>query len=281
MSGFRGPKHPRLFSRAARTPALAAGLGMLALLLCCAGLIPRVSGYSPSGQNLYEILRDPSAEHWLGTDQLGRDIFVRLFAAAAVDLKIMALAELFPFILGVSLGLIAGYCGGWADWLILRLTDTVIAFPFYIIVTVVAFAAGAGERGIYLTFAVVGWVVFARVVRGAALQLKRQEWVAAAKILGYPPGRIIFRHLLPNVLPQAVVLLMNNMVTLLVAIVTLGYLGIGIKPPLPDWGTMISDGQAFITTKWRLAAYPGCAVVYTGIALSLIGDGLADVWRLK
>jgi peptide/nickel transport system permease protein len=254
---------------------------MLALLLLTALIAPGVSGQSPSAQNLYQTLQGSSKEHWLGTDQLGRDIFVRIFAAAAIDLRIMVLAELFPFVLGVSLGLTAGFYGGWVDRLILGISDTMIAFPFYIIITVVAFAAGAGERGIYLTFAVVGWVVFARVVRGVTLGLKRQEWVAAARLLGYSPARIIFLHLLPNAMPQAVVLLMNNMVVLLVAIVTLGYLGIGVKPPLPDWGVMISDGQAFITTKWWLAAYPGCAVVYTGIALSLIGDGLADVWRLK
>jgi peptide/nickel transport system permease protein len=198
-----------------------------------------------------------------------------------MDLKIMVLAEIFPFILGISLGLIAGYCGGALDWIISRITDTVIAFPFYIIITVVAFAAGAGERGIYLTFAFVGWVVFARVVRGMTLNMKNQEWVSGAKILGYSPLRIMFRHILPNALPQAFVLLMNNMVVLLVAIVTLGYLGIGVQPPQPDWGTMISDGRAFITTKWWLAGFPGFAVVYTGIALSLIGDGLADVWRVK
>jgi peptide/nickel transport system permease protein len=254
---------------------------MLTLLFGCAFLVPRIVNQSPTAQNLYRILQGPSAEHWLGTDQLGRDIFVRLFAAAAIDLKIMVLAELFPFIFGVSLGLAAGHCGGWTDKLVSRVSDIVIAFPFYIIITIVAFAAGAGEQGIYLTFAVVGWVVFARVIRGVTIQLEQQEWIAAAKILGYPPARIIFRHLLPNALPQAVVLLMNNMVVLLVAIVTLGYLGIGVKPPQPDWGTMISDGQAFITTKWWLAVYPGCAVVYTGVALSLIGDGLADVWRVK
>jgi peptide/nickel transport system permease protein len=254
---------------------------MLFLLLAFALIAPLITKQSPTEQDLSGILQEPSAEHWLGTDQLGRDLFARLFAAARIDLQIMVLAELFPFILGVSLGIIAGYFGGWADWIILRITDTVMAFPFYIIITVVAFAAGAGQRGIYLTFAIVGWVVFARVVRGITLNLKQQDWVAAAKMLAYSPGRILFRHLLPNTLPQAVVLLMNNMVVLLVAIVTLGYLGIGVQPPHPDWGAMISDGRAFITTKWWLAAFPGLAVVYTGIALSLTGDGLADIWRVK
>lgn len=137
------------------------------------------------------------------------------------------------------------------------------------------------STGIYITFILVGWIVYARVIKGLSASFRKQEWVASAQTLGIPGVKIILRHLLPNVLPQAVVVLMTDMVGLLVAIVTLGYLGIGIAPPTPDWGTMISDGQSFITTAWWLSAVPGLAVVYTGIALSLVGDGLADLWRRK
>jgi peptide/nickel transport system permease protein len=193
----------------------------------------------------------------------------------------MVLAEIIPFCTGVLLGMLAGYYGKWTDRIIALVTDTFIAFPFYLIVIIVAFASGAGERGIYITFILVGWIVFARVVRGLSASFREQEWVASAQTLGLPGFRIILRHLLPNVLPQAVVVLMTDMIGLLVAIVTLGYLGIGIAPPTPDWGTMISDGQPFITTAWWLSAVPGFAVVYTGIALSLVGDGLADIWRKK
>lgn len=157
----------------------------------------------------------------------------------------------------------------------------VYCVPFYLIVIIVAFASGTGEQGIYITFVLVGWIVYARVVKGLSASFRKQEWIAAAKTLGIPDIKIILRHLLPNVLPQAVVVLMTDMAVLLVAIVTLGYLGIGIAPPTPDWGTMISDGQPFISTKWWLSAIPGFAVVYTGIALSLVGDGLADIWRRK
>lgn len=274
-------KSIRFFQKVWNTPSLLWGSLMLLLLALVAVFAPIISPYEPTAQNMSAILQPPSFEHWLGTDQLGRDLFTRLIYAARTDLKIMVLAQIIPFCLGVSLGMIAGYCGKWVDHVIMLLTDTFIAFPFYLIVIIVAFVSGAGEKGIYITFMLVGWIVYARVVRGLSASFRKQEWIAAAKVLGISDFKIILRHLLPNVLPQAVVVLMTDMAALLVAIVTLGYLGIGIAPPTPDWGTMISDGQPFISTKWWLSAIPGFAVVYTGIALSLVGDGLADVWRRK
>jgi peptide/nickel transport system permease protein len=276
-------KKPRFFrlSGIRRTPSFACGAVMLALLITLAAAAPLISPWDPAAQNLEMILQPPSREHLLGTDQLGRDLFTRLLYAARTDLSIMVLAEIIPFCSGVFLGMLAGYYGSWIDILITLLTDTLIAFPFYLIVIIVAFASGAGQHGIYITFMLVGWIVFARVIKGLSASFRKQEWIASAQTLGLPGIRIILGHLLPNVLPQAVVVLMTNMVVLLVAIVTLGYLGIGIPPPTPDWGTMISDGQPFLSTKWWLSAVPGAAVVYTGIALSLLGDGLADMWRKK
>ncbi|WP_375104426.1 ABC transporter permease [Paenibacillus sp. RS8] len=278
---YEGNKMTSGLKRIWNTPSLLVGMIMFAALILLTVFIPYISPYDPSEQNLSDFLQPPSAEHWLGTDQLGRDLFTRLIYAARTDLKIMVLAEIIPFCTGVFLGMLAGYYGKWVDAVISLLSDTFIAFPFYLIVIIVAFASGAGERGIYITFILVGWIVFARVVRGLSASFRNQEWVASAQTLGLPGVRIILRHLLPNVLPQAVVVLMTDMIGLLVAIVTLGYLGIGITPPTPDWGTMISDGQPFITTAWWLSAVPGLAVVYTGIALSLLGDGLADLWRKK
>lgn len=278
---YEDSQNTSLMNRILKTPTLLVGSVMFAVLIILAVIIPWISPYDPSEQNLSAFLQPPSAEHWLGTDQLGRDLFTRLIYAARTDLSIMVLAEIVPFCMGVFLGMLAGYYGKWTDKIISLVTDTFIAFPFYLIVIIVAFASGAGERGIYITFMLVGWIVFARVVRGLSASYRKQEWIASAQTLGLPGIRIILRHLLPNVLPQAIVVLMTDMVGLLVAIVTLGYLGIGIAPPTPDWGTMISDGQSFITTAWWLSAVPGFAVVYTGIALSLVGDGLADVWRKK
>lgn len=279
-SRYTGRHEPQLERRKRTMPlTLLAGSVMLILLVAAAIAAPLLSPYHPSEQNLTAILLPPSADHWLGTDQLGRDLLTRLLYAARTDLRIMVLAEVIPFCTGVFLGMLAGYYGKWVDTAITLLTDTFIAFPFYLIVIVVAFVSSGGEQGIYITFMLVGWIVYARVVKGLTASFRRQDWVSAAKAMGIPTWRIVLYHLLPNILPQAVVVLMTDMVALLVAIVTLGYLGIGIAPPTPDWGTMISDGRAFLASKWWLSTLPGLAVVYTGIALSLVGDGLADVWR--
>ncbi len=261
------------------SPALIAGLVLLLPLIFLAVLAPVLSPYDPMAQDLYAVLKAPGPGHIFGSDQLGRDVFSRMLYAARTDLTIMVLAEAVPFVTGVFLGMAAGYFGGWVDALVVLATDTFIAFPFYLLVIVIAFATGAGAHGIYITFILVGWIVYARVIRGQTASLKKQGWVDSARILGFSHLRILLAQILPNVLAQAVVLLMSDMVGMLVMIVTLGYLGIGIAPPTPDWGTMISEGQSLISSAWWLSVFPGLAVVYTGIALSLIGDGLADLWR--
>lgn len=268
-------------SRARRSPTLIVGLVMLVLLILSAVLAPVLATHDPSAQNLTGGLLPPSLENFFGTDQLGRDIFSRMLYAGQTDLRIAFLAAVTPFVTGVAVGLLAGYFGGWLDYVVGRIVDTVIAFPFYVIVICIVFAVGAGEEGIYIAFALVGWVGYARVVRTTTLSLKSSGWVAAARGGGLSHGRVIARHLLPNVMPQAIVLLMLEIIAIMVAVVTLGYLGLGIQPPTPDWGGMINDGQAFVTTKWWLSTIPGLAVIYTGITLSLVGDGLGDAWRIK
>jgi peptide/nickel transport system permease protein len=254
---------------------------MLVLLVAAAVLAPVLAPYDPTAQNLTGGLLPPSPEHLFGTDQLGRDIYSRMFYAARSGLGIAVLAAVIPFVVGVLLGIVSGYFGTWIDYVIGRVVDTVIAFPFYVILVAIAFAVGTGPAGIFIAFALVGWVGYARVVRTAARSLRSSGWAEAARGGGLSHLRILLRHLLPNVLPQAVVLLMTEIVLILVAVVTLGYLGLGVQPPTPDWGTMIAEGQSFITTKWWISALPGLGVIYTGITLSLIGDGLADAWRVK
>ena len=255
------------------------GLIMMALLVALALLAPVICRYDPLEQDLYAFLKPPGGAHLFGTDQLGRDMFSRVLYAARTDLRIMVLAEVVPFFTGLFLGMMAGYWGGWVEWLVTLATDTFIAFPYYLLVVVVAFATGAGAHGIYITFMLVGWLLYARVARGAAASLRKSEWLQSARLMGYSDMRIIWTELFPNVLPQAVVVLMTDMAGLLVIIVTLGYLGIGVTQPTPDWGTMIAEGQNFMTTAWWLSVVPGLMVVYTGVALSFIGDGLADLWN--
>ncbi|AZI57537.1 ABC transporter permease [Nakamurella antarctica] len=268
--------------RMRRTPAFVAGLVMTVTVVLAAVFAPLLSGSNPRQQNLSGGLLPPfSPGHLLGTDQLGRDILSRLLFAARTDLAVAGIAVITPFVVGVLVGTLAGYCRGWVDWIISRIVETVVAFPFYVIVIAVVFAVGAGERGIYVALALVGWVTYARVLRGTTGALRNSEWVIAARGGGLSHPRIVLRHILPNTITQAVVLLMSDMIFVIVAVVTLSYLGLGISPPVPDWGTMINDGQAFVATKWWICAIPGAAVVFTGIGLSLLGDGISDVWRVK
>jgi peptide/nickel transport system permease protein len=227
------------------------------------------------------LLSGPGAQHWLGTDQLGRDLLSRLVSAGRTDLRIAIVALIFPALFGVAVGTLAGYVGGWFDTLVLRLVDVVVAFPFYVLIIALVFVVGPGERGIYTALALVGWVSYARITRNATSIVAEQDWVTAARQSGLPTRRVILRHVLPHTATQSVVLLASDVVVVIVAVITLGYLGLGIAPPTPDWGTMIFENRSFITTKWWLPAMPGVAVVLTGLGFSLLGDGIADVWRVR
>jgi len=262
-----------------RQPALMSGLVIIGLILLAVIAAPLLTSYNPDTQNLNATLAGISSHHLLGTDQLGRDTFSRLLYGGRVDLRIAFIAVLFPFVLGTILGSVAGYFGGWIDIIIMRLVDIVVAFPFFVLIIALVFVLGPGERSIYIAITLVGWVSYARIIRGEILVAKRQEYVLAAQSGGLSNLRIMARHLLPNVITQAIIYAMSDIVQDILAIVTLSYLGLGIQPPTPDWGTMISNGQDFLTTHWQLSTIPGLAVVVTGLGLSLIGDGLADLLR--
>jgi peptide/nickel transport system permease protein len=262
-----------------RTPSFVAGLIIIGSLIALAAAAPLVTQHSPTDQDLKNILQGPSSQHWLGTDALGRDIWSRLVYAARTDLRVGFLAVLLPFIIGTTLGCLAGYYGGIADTLVSYLVNVAVAFPFYVLIIAIVFVIGPGTRSIYIAITLVGWVSYTRIIRAEILVAKRQEYVLAAQTGGLRDARIIIRHLLPNVVTQSIVFAMSDIVLSIVAIVTLGYFGLGVQPPTPDWGTMIADGQNFLTTRWQISTIPGLAVVLTGLGLSLLGDGLADLLR--
>jgi peptide/nickel transport system permease protein len=270
---------PRQARRWYRQPALMAGIVIIAIIIVMAAAAPLLTSYDPTAQNLNATLLGPGAHHLLGTDQLGRDEFSRLLYGLRNDLRIGFIAVLFPFCIGVVLGSLAGYFGGWVDVVIMRLVDIVFAFPFYVLVIALVFVLGPGERSIYIAITILGWVSYARIIRGEILVAKRQDYVLAAQSGGLSSVRIMGRHLVPNVITQAILYAMSDIVQDILAIVTLGYLGLGIPPPTPDLGSMINDGQNFMTTHWQLTTIPGLAVVVVGLGLSLIGDGLADLIR--
>ena len=262
-----------------RSRSFVAGLVILGVIIGLCTFAPLLTPYSPTQQDLTHVLQPPSAEHILGTDQLGIDMWSQLLYGGRTDLRIGFLAVILPFILGTTLGCLAGYYGRGVDVGVMRLVDIVVAFPFYVLVIALVFVIGPGERGIYIAITIVGWVSYARIVRGEILVAKQQDYVLAARAAGFGAPRIIVRHLLPNVITQAIVFATADVVLCILAIVTLGYLGLGVPPPIPDWGRMIFNGQQFLTTQWQLATFPGLAVVVTGVGLALLGDGLSDLLR--
>jgi peptide/nickel transport system permease protein len=256
---------------------LLSGLILLSLIVLVAVFAPLLPSWDPTQQDLTKSLLSPGVDgHLLGTDQLGRDVFARLIYGARVDLRVGALAVLFPFVIGATLGLLTGWYGGWSDSVLMRIVDMVVAFPFFVLMIALVFALGAGTTSIYIAITLVGWVAYCRIVRSEVLVAKEQEYALAARASGLPTYRILLRHLVPNVVLQAFVFSMSDIVLSILAIVTLGYLGLGVPPPTPDWGSMIQEGQGFILTKWYLAAAPGLAVVITGLALALIADGFVQ-----
>jgi peptide/nickel transport system permease protein len=273
----RRPARSRSLRAWYRNGTLVAGLVIVGLLVLLAVFAPLLTPYDPIKQDLQNALQSPSADHWLGTDKYGRDVLTRLLYGARVDLRIGFLAVLIPFVVGSVLGALAGYFGGWFDTIVMRVVDVFFAFPFYVLVIVLVFVFGSGEKSIYLAIAAVSWVAYAKIMRGELLVAKKQDYVVAARLGGMSHGRILVKHIAPNVLAQAVIYAMSDIVLDILAIVTLGYLGLGIAPPTPEWGSMILDGQEFITTQWLQATIPGLAVVVTSLGLSLLGDGLSDL----
>lgn len=278
-SGLAGTEPGR--SRRRHNVPLYAGTTILGLIVLAAVFAPLLTSYNPIHQDLTHPFAVTGGRHLLGTDDLGRDVWSRLLYGARTDLRVAFIAVLFPFVLGTVLGALAGYVGGWLDGLIMRFADIVVAFPFYVLIIALVFVLGPGTRSIWIAITVVSWVSYARIVRAETLVARQQEYVQAARVGGLSGQRIVVRHILPNVISQAIVFAMSDIVLDILAIVTLGYLGLGVTPPTPDWGSMISEGQQFLTTDWQLATIPGIAVVITGIGLALLGDGLADLLRVE
>lgn len=266
-------------SRALRTPVLVAGTAIVSTVVIVAIAAPLIAPHDPLAQDVANVLDDPSSEHLLGTDHLGRDYLSRIIYAARIDLRIAVVAVALAFSVGSLLGCIAGYFGRLGDALIMRVADVVAAIPVTVLVIALVFVLGQGETSIYVAFAAIGWVAYARIVRAEVLVARKQDYVLAARAAGLRPTRILRRHILPNALTQAVTFAMTDVVNVILAIVVLGFLGLGIAPPTPEWGGMIAEGQTMLQSKWHISTLPGLAVVFTGLGFALMGDGLADLLR--
>lgn len=258
-------------------------IGLILLLaLVLASLIgPLVVPYDPLAIDFGNALTAPSLTHPFGTDDLGRDVLARVVAAAKVDLQVVVVCVLLPFLIGSAIGLISGYFGGWLDRILMRLVDILWAFPFYVLVISIVGALGPSIANMYLAFTLVVWISFARIVRGEVLLAKELDYVKAASVLGYSHVRIMFRHILPNVITPAIVFMMADVVLTILAVTSLGFLGLGIQPPTPEWGVMIADGRNFIQDGWWISLFPGLAIVLVGVTFTFLGDGLDDFLRPK
>lgn len=261
---------------------LSAGLAIIGAIVLMAVCAPLLSHYSPTDQDFTATLQGPSWQHLLGTDNLGRDLWSRILYGGRIDLFLATVAVLAPLVIGTLIGALSGYFGGWFDLVVMRIADIVVAFPFYVLVISLVFILGNGVGSIFAAISIVSWVAYARIVRAETLVIRSTDFMDALLVGGIGTGRIVFRHVVPNVVSQAIVYAMSDIVANIAVIVTLSYFGLGIVPPTPDWGNMMADGQPFFAGGYYgLMVMPALAVIVTSFGLSLVGDGLANLLRVK
>jgi len=267
----------------AGAPVFANPLNVTALVLIgafaiCAVLAPIVAPYDPLAQALGSRLEPPSPQHWLGTDQLGRDIASRLLYGARISLVIGIVVVALAGIFGTLVGLVAGYAGGLVDETLMRVTEVFLAFPPLILAMAIAGALGPSLTNAIIAIAAVTWAVYARLTRGQLLSLRRREFVEAARAIGASRGRILARHLLPNALAPLMVQASFDMGGAIISAAGLSFIGFGAQPPTPEWGVMISEGRNFISTQLWLSLFPGLAILLAVGSFNVLGDGLRDLF---
>jgi peptide/nickel transport system permease protein len=281
-----GGKHPEevaaarasVYDRLRGDPLAVFGVVVVGALAVLAILAPVVAPYDPVAQGdlTTTAYLPPSGQHWLGTDQFGRDLLSRIIYGARISLSIGFLAVAIAVVLGSVLGAVAGYVGGWADAAIMRFTDMVMAFPRLVLLIMIIALFEPSLTLIILVLGLTQWPGTARLVRGEVLSLREREYVEAARALGFGRARIILRHLLPNVMAPVIVAATLGIGNTIVLEAGLSFLGFGIQPPTPSWGTLVADGRQNLIGAWWVATFPGLAIVLTVLAFNLVGDGLRD-----
>ena len=267
-------------TRRRRIP-FAVGIAIMAMFLLFSLFPGFFAPYDPLAFDYALLSHPPSLAHPFGTDNFGRDVLSRVIWATRVDMQIAIFCTVFPLIFGTFVGALTGYYGGWLDSLFGRLVDLAITFPFLVIVIAIVAVLGPGLINMYIAVSAVGWVFYAQLMRADVQGQKQREYAAAARVLGYDEGRIIFRHLLPNAITPIVVYWMTDMALAILLGSSLGYLGLGAQPPTAEWGVIIADGKNFMSTAWWISVFPGIAIVLAGVGFSLVGDGIADLLRKR
>ncbi len=254
-----------------------AGAAAILLLIAAAAAAPWLSPADPLEQDLPGRLSPPSAVHWMGTDDLGRDVFSRILHGTRVSLSVGVVAVGLSVLIGATVGLLAGYRGGWTDGVLMRLVDVLLCFPtIFLILMVIAFL----EPNILNVMAVIGltsWMGLARLVRGESLSLREREFIQAARAVGVSQARLLFVHLLPNVISPVLVAATLGVGGAVLTESALSFLGLGVQPPVPSWGNMLTAGKDYIHVAWWLSLFPGLAILFTVMAFNMLGEGLRDV----
>jgi len=259
-----------------RRTTLAIGIGVLAFFVLLAFGAPLIAPFDPVVQNTDVRLQPPSWVHPFGTDNFGRDILSRVIWGARIDLQIAVFGVIFPFAIGTVVGTVAGFFGGIVDTIFMRLIDIILAFPFLVLMLSIIAILGPGLTSFYIAMALVGWVSYARLVRAQILVLKSTDYAVAAESLGFSRLRIMFRHLLPNAIAGSLVFVMSDAVLVLLNGAAISYLGLGVQPPVAEWGVMVAEGQPFVTTAWWITLFPGLSIVFLAFGFSMLGDGLGE-----
>lgn len=264
------------WARFRRNRLALSGLVLVVALFAVSLLAPWLAPYDPNAIDLTEVLHPPSAQHPLGTDPLGRDVLTRMMFGAQISLKVGFVSVGLATIIGVLIGVMAGFYGGWVDSLLMRLVDLMLCFPtFFLILAVVAIL----EPSIWNIMVVIGltsWMGVARLVRAEFLSLREREFVQAARALGAGDGRIIFRHLLPNALAPVMVAATLGVAGAILTESALSFLGLGVQPPTPSWGNILTAGKDNIEIAWWLSLFPGLAILTTVMAYNLLGEGIRE-----
>mgnify|MGYP005839770075 CR=1 FL=1 len=273
--GLRSPWGMALQQLSTNRAAMA-GLGLLLAFAALAALAPVLSFYDPLTQDYAEVLRPPSAQHWLGTDLLGRDILSRLLHGGRLTLVIALVAVAMSGSIGVVLGLVSGYYGGKLDTVLMRFIDMLLAFPRILLALCMVTIMGTGPGNVMVAVGISGISGYARLVRGTVLAAKQQPYVDAARAVGCRSRRIMFRHVLPNVLAPIIVLATLDMAGAILSASSLSFLGLGAQPPQPEWGLMLNEGRAYLHEAPWITMAPGFAIMLTVLSINMLGDGLRD-----
>jgi len=255
--------------------AVCGGLIVISLFIL-SFLAPYLTPYSPDDLDAYHVLLPPSAQHWLGTDELGRDVLTRIIFGARVSLKVGFVSVGIAAFIGTVAGLFAGYYGGWIDQLLMRFVDIMLCFPTFFLMLAVIAMLEPSIWYIMIIIGLTGWMGVARLVRAEVLSLRERDFVLAARAIGASDMRIIFRHILPNALSPVIVTATLGVAGAILTESALSFLGIGVQPPVPSWGNMLTAGKDYLEFAWWLSLFPGLAILVTVIAYNLVGEGLRD-----